>query len=105
MSADTLTPTPAPARDRSGRAPAVAEDPVGAVFASRTLVEHHVRGVVGLVLVVAALAWAGTTAWALLLAVPGVVAWRGCPTCWALGLSATLARRESSCVDGSCRKV
>ncbi|GAB3658263.1 hypothetical protein GCM10027596_14400 [Nocardioides korecus] len=104
MSADTLTPTPAPARDRTGGTPAAAEDPVGAVFASGSLVEHYVRGVVGLVLVVAALAFAGTTPWALLLAVPGVVAWRGCPTCWALGLTATLARRGSRCVDGSCRR-
>ncbi|MCW2867436.1 MAG: hypothetical protein JWR20_1624 [Marmoricola sp.] len=104
MSTDTLTPPPATRADRAPAAPVVPEDSVGAVFASRSVLEHYVRGVVGLVLVVAALVGAGTTAWALLLAVPGVVAWRGCPTCWALGLSATLARRASTCVDGSCRR-
>jgi len=104
MSADTLAPTPAAPADRAAAASAAPEDLVGAVFASRSVAEHYVRGVVGLVLVVAALVWAGTTPWALLLAVPGVVAWRGCPTCWALGLSATLARRQSRCVDGSCRR-
>ena len=88
-----------------GEAARLAEDPVARIFASRTLTEHLVRGVLGLVLVVAALALAASTPWALVLAVPGVLAWRGCPTCWALGLSATLARRRSTCVDGSCRRA
>ncbi|MCW2817498.1 MAG: hypothetical protein JWR42_285 [Marmoricola sp.] len=104
MSTDTLAPTPATRADRAAATTVVPEDLVGAVFASRSVTEHYVRGVLGLVLVVAALAGAGATPWALLLAVPGVVAWRGCPTCWALGLSATLARRAPSCVDGSCRR-
>ena len=104
MATDTLAPTPAAPADRAAATPDVPEDLVGAVFASRSVAEHYVRGVVGLVLVVASLVGAGTTPWALLLAVPGIVAWRGCPTCWALGLTATLARRESRCVDGSCRR-
>ena len=78
------------------------EDPVARLFASRSVTEHVVRGVVGLVLVVLALAYAGTTAWALLLAVPAAVAWRGCPTCWALGLAATLSRGRTGCDDGRC---
>ena len=79
------------------------EDAVTRVFASRSVTEHLVRGVLGLVLVVMALAWAGSNPWALLLAVPAVVAWRGCPTCWALGLAATLSRGRAGCPDGTCR--
>jgi hypothetical protein len=78
------------------------DDPVARLFASRSVAEHVVRGVVGLVLVVAALAYAGTTAWALLLAVPGVVAWRGCHTCWTLGLLATVSRGRAGCTGGRC---
>ncbi|GAB3995348.1 hypothetical protein [Nocardioides marmoraquaticus] len=78
------------------------EDPVARMFASRSVAEHVVRGVVGAVLVVAALAYAGTTPWALLLAVPGVVAWRGCPTCWTLGLMATISRGRVGCTDDTC---
>ncbi|SDR79959.1 hypothetical protein SAMN04488570_0421 [Nocardioides scoriae] len=84
-------------------APPLGDDPVTRLFASRSVAEHVVRGVVGLVLVVLALAYAGTTAWALLLVVPAVVAWRGCPTCWALGLAATLSRGRAGCDDGACR--
>lgn len=78
------------------------EDPVARMFASRSVTEHLVRGVVGLVLIVAALAYAGTTPWSLLLAVPALVAWRGCPTCWTLGLMATISRGRVGCSDGRC---
>ena len=40
--------------------------------------------------------------WALLLAVPGIVAWRGCPTCWTLGLMATISRGRVGCTDDRC---
>ena len=61
-------------------------------FASRSVRAHLVRGAIGLPLVVAAfvlLPWAAP--WSLLLLVPAVVALRGCPTCWALGLGQTRA--------------
>ena len=61
-------------------------------FASRSVRVHLVRGAIGLPLVLAAfvlLPWAAP--WSLLLLVPGVVALRGCPTCWALGLGQTRA--------------
>jgi hypothetical protein len=90
----------APDDVRHGTRPADT-DPVGQMFASSSVMVHVVRGLVGLVLVVAALALAGTSALFLLLAVPGVVAWRGCPTCWTLGLLATLARRDSACASCS----
>lgn len=72
---------------------AAGADPVGEMFASGSVLEHVLRGLLGLVLVVGGLALASHTAWALLAVPLGVVAWRGCPTCWTLGLLATLARR------------
>lgn len=67
-------------------------DPVGEMFASRSVVVHVARGLVGLLLVVGGLALTTSSAWGLLLVPVGVVAWRGCPTCWTLGLIATVAR-------------
>ena len=78
------------------------DDPTGALFASRSLAEHLVRGVVGLVLVVLSLTYATAQPWALLGLVPAAVAWRGCPTCWALGLAATMSRGKVSSCDGTC---
>ena len=78
-------------------------DPVGALFASSSLVEHLLRGVLGALLVVGGLVLAGQSAWALLAIPLGLVAWRGCPTCWALGLVATLSGGRGGCADGSCR--
>lgn len=95
MSTDTPT--------RPSVAPPSEGDAVTRVFASPSVTEHVLRGVLGLVLVVVAVAYAGSTPWALLLAIPAVVAWRGCPTCWALGLAATLSRGRAGCDDNSCR--
>lgn len=78
---------------RGTRPPGEGEvDPVGEIFASRSVLVHVVRGVLGLALVVSALAFAHVSALFLLLAIPGVVLWRGCPTCWTLGLIATVSR-------------
>lgn len=61
-------------------------------FASRSVPEHLLRGAVGLPLLVAAFALVPALGpLMLLLAVPAVVLLRGCPTCWALGLSQTRA--------------
>lgn len=90
-------PTDGPADDP-------ADDPVTSLFASRSVTEHVLRGLLGLALVVVALWQASAHPAALLLLVPAVVAWRGCPTCWALGLAATVTRgRGRACTDGSCR--
>ena len=67
-------------------------DLVGALFASRSVAVHLLRGVVGLVLVVVGLALAHVSPLWLLLVLPAVVLWRGCPTCWTIGLGATRAR-------------
>ena len=51
---------------------------------------HYARGLVGLLALVAAVAGAAAgTPLALALLVLTVAAWRGCPTCWALGLVQT----------------
>lgn len=100
----TTTPPRAP---RSGEPQGV--DPGTRMFASRTVTEHVVRGVLGLALAVAAVVLAGDHPWAMIGLVGTVVLWRGCPTCWAMGLAATLAGRRTEgdraagCVDGTCR--
>jgi hypothetical protein len=59
-------------------------------FASRSVPLHYVRGAVGLLALLMALAGAAAaTPAALALLVVTVVAWRGCPTCWAVGLMHT----------------
>lgn len=68
-------------------------DPVCDLFASRTLREHYVRGALGLVLAVAAVVLAVVASpLFLLLLVGSVLSWRGCVSCWTLGLGATRAR-------------
>ncbi len=89
-------------QDVAERADHPGTDATAAMFASRSLTEHLVRGLVGLVLVVIALASASEHPWALLAVVPAVVLWRGCPTCWALGLAATLTRGRTGGCDGTC---
>lgn len=74
--------------------------PSDAIFASGSVRAHVVRGVLGLVAAVAAFALIGVVGpLSLLLLIPAVLAWRGCPTCWALGLTQTKAIRRSG---GGC---
>lgn len=73
-----------------------------AMFASRSVPRHLVRGALGLPLMVAAFAlvpWLGPLA--LLLVVPAAVLLRGCPTCWALGLAQTCALNPGASSGGS----
>ena len=79
-----------------------ATDSSDQMFASASLTEHLVRGVVGLVLAVGSFVLAPAQPWALLGLIPAALAWRGCPTCWALGLSQTLTRGRVGCADGAC---
>lgn len=72
-----------PARPEAG------VDPTSAMFASRSVAVHVVRGVLGLLALVAGLALASQSAWWLLLLGATVALWRGCPTCWVMGLAAT----------------
>ena len=79
------------------------------MFASKSLVEHVLRGAIGL----GAFALAGVLApqhplLALALLPGALVALRGCPMCWTVGLVqtafVTLRGRPASarCVDGRC---
>lgn len=63
------------------------------MFASSSVRVHVIRGVLGLLAFVAAFALIGVIGpTSLLLLIPAVLLWRGCPTCWAVGLERTKAR-------------
>ncbi|MFI6213116.1 hypothetical protein ACIBCD_14085 [Nocardia brasiliensis] len=74
-------------------------------FASRSLPVHLAKGAIGFGFLAASLALLPILGWiGLLLVVPGLVALRGCPTCWAIGLAQTLSRGRLHrvCTDGRC---
>jgi hypothetical protein len=75
-------------------------------FASRSIPVHLARGLLGFGLIAGSIALipvAGPVA--LLLLPAGVVALRGCPTCWLIGLAQTVSRGriERQCAQGQCR--
>jgi hypothetical protein len=75
-------------------------------FASKSVPRHVARGLVGFGSVVAAFALIPVFGWWSLLLIPvGVLALRGCPACWVIGLIETVSRGriKSDCVDGVCR--
>ncbi len=76
-------------------------------FASSSVPVHLARGAVGLTLLIAAFALIPAVGLvALVLAPLGIVFLRGCPTCWAIGLTATISRGrlDRSCADDdACR--
>ncbi|WP_217999375.1 hypothetical protein [Nocardia exalbida] len=75
-------------------------------FASASVPRHLVRGVVGFGALIGAIALLPVFGmFALLLAPVGLLALRGCPTCWAIGLMQTISRGrlQRSCADGRCR--
>lgn len=74
-------------------------------FASASVARHLLRGAVGFGSLIGGIALAGSGWLTGLLLVPvGLVALRGCPTCWAVGLLQTVSmgRLKRSCVDGRC---
>ena len=82
------------------------------MFASRTITEHIFRGAAGVGLFVTSAALMPTHPLIALLALPlAIVALRGCPMCWTMGLIETIANRvtgkpsHDACVDGSCARV
>lgn len=78
------------------------------VFASKSLTVHLLRGAVGLGSL-GYVMFGGVTSlpvWVAGLTL-SIVAFRGCPTCWTLGLIETVlaklaGRPSKACVDGSC---
>jgi hypothetical protein len=74
-------------------------------FASPTVASHLVRGAIGFGLIGCAFALIPRVGPAALVLAPiGLVALRGCPTCWMAGLIETISagRLERSCGDEGC---
>ncbi|MFD3707065.1 hypothetical protein ACFWUP_28340 [Nocardia sp. NPDC058658] len=75
-------------------------------FASKSMVEHLVRGGLGFGALVGSIALIPVVGVVSLVLLPlGLVALRGCPMCWAIGLMQTLSRGklQRSCEDGQCK--
>jgi hypothetical protein len=73
------------------------------MFASRTLIEHVLRGVVGIGALWLAVAIAASHPWSsLALGALMLLAFRGCPICWTIGLFETVAQKIRK-PSGSCR--
>jgi hypothetical protein len=69
------------------------------------VVRQLLRGGVGFGLLIASFALLPMIGWAALLLAPvGLLALRGCPACWAVGLVQTISRGrlQRSCADGQC---
>ncbi|MFK4140670.1 hypothetical protein [Streptomyces filamentosus] len=77
----------------------------GPDFASTSVPRHLARGAIGFGLVIGSIALVPVAGPATLLAAPlALIAFRGCPTCWMVGLAQTISRGrlERRCVDGVC---
>ncbi len=75
------------------------------MFRSRTIWEHALRGLLGFGMLAIALLYSSKLGWWTLLPLMGaLVMFRGCPTCWTVGLFETVFNKNigGSCVDGSC---
>jgi hypothetical protein len=74
-------------------------------FASASVPRHLARGAIGFGLVIGSIALVPVVGPASLLAAPlALIAFRGCPTCWTIGLAQTISRGrlERRCVNGTC---
>ncbi|WP_327353763.1 hypothetical protein [Streptomyces sp. NBC_01304] len=74
-------------------------------FASKSVPHHLARGALGFALIIGSIALLPTFGPATLLAAPlSLIAFRGCPTCWMVGLAQTVSRGrlERRCRDGVC---
>ena len=74
-------------------------------YASSSVPRHLARGAVGFGLIIGAIALLPVTGPVSLLAAPlALIAFRGCPTCWMVGLAQTVSRGrlERRCEDGVC---
>jgi hypothetical protein len=74
-------------------------------FASASVVGHLVRGAIGFGLIGVALVLLPAAGPASLLLAPlGMLALRGCPTCWIAGLIATISagRLQRACTESGC---
>ncbi|MFH9733991.1 hypothetical protein [Streptomyces sp. NPDC017260] len=74
-------------------------------FAGTTVPRHLARGAVGFGALAGSLALLPVTGPVSLLLLPvGLLALRGCPACWAIGLAEAVSagRLRRSCADGRC---
>ncbi|MFI9327851.1 hypothetical protein ACIGZJ_09930 [Kitasatospora sp. NPDC052868] len=74
-------------------------------FASKSVPRHLARGLLGFGLIIGSIALTPLVGPVVLLAAPlGLVALRGCPACWTIGLAQTISRGrlQRACVDGVC---
>jgi hypothetical protein len=97
--------TSAPATTTPSATPGARDAPARGGFASSTVPRHLARGAVGLGALAGSLALLPVTGpVSLLLAPVGLVALRGCPMCWAIGLVETVSagRLRRSCAGGTC---
>lgn len=88
-----------------GRATAPSAEAPERNFASTSVPRHLARGAIGFGLIIGSIALVPVLGPATLLAAPlALVAFRGCPTCWMVGLAQTISRGrlERQCVDGVC---
>ncbi|MFD7630108.1 hypothetical protein ACFV7Q_29485 [Streptomyces sp. NPDC059851] len=100
----TTTKTVKPARSPQDPAPAPSVAS-GTNFASTSVPRHLARGAIGFGLVIGSICLVPVVGPAALLAAPlALVAFRGCPTCWMVGLVQTVSRGrlERRCADGVC---
>ncbi|MGJ7415493.1 hypothetical protein AB9128_06490 [Streptomyces cinereoruber] len=101
----TMTPGPVTTSAASSGVPAGDRAPRRGGFASATVPRHLARGAIGFGALVGALVlFRAVGPVGLLLAPIGLVALRGCPMCWAVGLVETVSagRLRRSCAEGSC---
>jgi len=74
-------------------------------FGSTTVPAHLARGVLGFGLLIGSVGLLQITGPISVILLPaGLVALRGCPTCWAIGLAQTISRGRltKTCQDSSC---
>lgn len=80
------------------------------MFASKSLGEHLLRGAIGVAALAGAVAYGGLV-WPVAVLLPvALVALRGCPACWTIGLVQTVWAKvkgepaAGACVDGTCAR-
>jgi hypothetical protein len=80
-------------------------DPRQSTLESGSVARHLARGAIGFGFIGAAFALAPSVGpMTLLLTLPGMVALRGCPTCWVAGLIQTISsgRLQRRCAENGC---
>ncbi|MCM2392559.1 hypothetical protein [Streptomyces albipurpureus] len=95
---DATVTTPAPAADSTSASGSTS-------FASASLAQHLLRGAVGFGGLIGAAVLVPVLGWgSLVLAPVGLLALRGCPLCWTIGLVQTVSmgRLQRSCTEGRC---